>query len=154
MGEKEKILIFALSDLRCALPLSIVERILRAVEISYVPMAPDIIMGLVNVQGRVIPVLNLRRKFRLPEIEVGLDDQLIIASTAERPVAVLVNSVFGVAEYRGEDVVAPEEIYPGIEYLEGVAKLADGIIFIYNLEHFFSPEVADRIPPDLMSPGG
>lgn len=156
MGKMAELLVFAVSGLRCALPLPIIERVLRAVEIVPVPKAPDIVMGLLNVQGRVMPVLNIRKLFRLPETEIGLEDQIIIASTASRPVAVLVDRVIRVAQYNAEDVIAPEEFFPGIEYLEGLAKLPDGIIFIYNLDRFFSPEVTSRIlslsPPGVSIP--
>lgn len=136
----EKLLVFTLSDLRCALKLSDTERILRAVEISPVPNAPEIVMGLINVQGRVIPVLNIRRLLHLPEIEMTLNDQIIIARTSTRPTAILVNNVQGVVEFSEQEIMVPEELYPGIEYLEGVTKLKDGIIYIYNLDTFLSSE--------------
>lgn len=156
MNQVDKLLIFALSDLQCALPLAVVERILRTVAISPVPRAPEIVMGLVNVQGQVMPVLNMRKLFRLPEIEMTLNDQLIIARTASRPVAILVDSVVRVADYSALDIIAPEELFPGIEYLEGVAKLPDGIIYIYNLDRFFASEdTLGREPllsPDILQP--
>lgn len=151
MSEMDKLLIFALSGLRCALPLAGIERILRAVEISPLPKAPEIVMGLVNVQGRVIPVLNIRRLFRLPETEINLNDQIVIARTATRPVAILVDNAIGVAEYAKQDIIPSDELFPGIEYLEGVAKLQDGIIFIYNLDRFLSSEDDAGIDP-LLSP--
>jgi purine-binding chemotaxis protein CheW len=136
----EKLLIFALSGLRCALEISDVERILHAVEISPVPKAPEIVMGLVNVQGRIIPVLNIRKLLRLSEIELSLNDQIIIARTASRPVAILVDNVHGVAELSEQEIISPEALYPGIPYLEGVTKLKDGITYIYNLDKFLSSE--------------
>ena len=136
----DKLLIFAVAGLRCALPLRDIERILRAVAISPVPQAPAIVMGLVNVQGRIIPVLNIRRIFRLPETGITLEDHLIIACTAACPVALLVDAVYSVTEFDEQDIVSPEELFPGIEYLQGVAKLENGIILIYNLDRFLSPE--------------
>jgi len=140
MCRMEKLLIFTLSDLRCALQLSDIERILIAVAISPVPKAPNIVMGLINVHGRIVPVLNIRTLLRLPEIEMTLNDQIIIVRTASRPVAILVDNVQGVAEFSEQDIIAPEELYPGIEYLEGVTKLKDGILSIYNLDRFLSSE--------------
>lgn len=149
MHRMEKILVFALSGLRCALPLTDIERILHSVEITPVPKAPEIVMGLVNVQGRVIPVLNIRKLFRLSEIEISLNDQIIIARTTKRPVAILVDNVIGVAEYNEQDIISPEELFPGIEYLEGVVKLKDDIIYIYKLDRFFCPEAEAVIEPLL-----
>ena len=133
MDRREKLLIFTLSGLSCALPLADIERILRAVEISPVPRAPEIIMGLVNIQGQIIPVLDLRKLLHLPNAEVGLNDQFIIARSESRPVAILVDSVLGLSELDATEIVPPDRLYPGIEFLEGVAGLQDGIIYIYDL---------------------
>lgn len=147
MDRIDKLLLFAVSGLRCALPLTGIERILRAVEMSPVPKAPEIVMGLVNVQGRVIPVLDIRKLFLLPKIEISLYDQLIIARTTSRPVAILVDNVIGVVEYSDRDIVPSDELFPGIEYLQGVAKLKDGLIYIYNLDRFLAPEETEGIAP-------
>lgn len=140
MSRMEKLLVFALSGLHCALRLADIERILPAVEISPVPKAPGIVLGLINVHGRILPVLNIRPLLRLPEIETGLNDQIILTRTAGCPLAILVDEVFGLAELGEQDIIGPEELYPGIEYLEGVTKLKDGILYLYNLDRFLSSE--------------
>jgi purine-binding chemotaxis protein CheW len=148
----EKLLVFVLSGLHCALRLADIERVLRAVEITPVPKAPGIVMGLVNVQGRVIPVLNIRKLLRLPEIETNLNDQIILARTTTFPVALVVDDVPGVAEFSEQDIVAPAELYPGLEYLEGVTKLQGGIVYIYNLDRFLSSAEKSEIE-HLLSEG-
>lgn len=152
MCRTEKLLIFTLSDLRCALQLSDIERILSAVAISPVPKAPDIVMGLINVHGHIVPVLNIRALLRLPEIEMTLNDQIIIARTTSRPVAILVDNVQGVAEFSDQDIIAPEGLYPGIEYLQGVTKPKEGILFIYNLDRFLSSE--EKVEIEHLLTGG
>ncbi len=153
MHGMEKLLVFTLSDLCYALPLADVERILRAVAISPLPKAPEIIMGLVNIQGRILPVLNIRKFFCLPEIEMALNDQIIIARTANRSLAIIVDKVLGVSEYNERDIIEPEKLFPGIEFLEGVAKLGDGIIYIYSLDRFISSQEEDVVE-HLLSPAG
>ena len=152
MCSMEKLLVFALSGLHCALRLSEIERVLRAVEITPVPKAPEIVMGLVNVQGRIIPVLNIRKLLRLPEVETSLNDQIILARTTTFPVALVVDNVPGVAEFSEQDIIAPAELYPGLEYLEGVTKLQGGIIYIYNLDRFLSSAEKSEIE-HLLSEG-
>ena len=145
MSKMEQLLVFALAGIRCALPLSEVERILSVVAIQHVPRAPDSILGLINVQGRILPVLDLRHLFCLPNAECNLDDQLIIARSADRPLAILVDNVIGVIDYDKQDIIEPDQLFPGIEYLEGVAKLSDGIIYIYNLGKFCNAEWDEKI---------
>jgi purine-binding chemotaxis protein CheW len=115
-----------------------VERVVRVVEVTPLPQAPDIVLGVVNVQGRVIPVVNPRRRFRLPERDIALTDQLVIAHTTRRPVALVVDAVTGVLEYSGREAVGARDIVPGMEYVEGVVKLADGLVLIHDLDRFLS----------------
>jgi len=140
MSGAEKLLVFALAGLQCALEISKIERIVPAVAISPVPQAPAIVLGLVNVQGRILPVLNIRRLFRLPAIETSPADRMVIARTANRPVVMVVDDVLGVQEFDEEDIVTPDQVYPGIEYLDGVTGIGAGIIYIYDLDSFLSSE--------------
>jgi len=80
-----QLVVFTLDDRRYGLALSAVERAVRMVDVTPLPQAPQIVLGVVNVQGRVVPVVNLRRRFRLPERDFALADQLLIARTARRP---------------------------------------------------------------------
>ncbi len=135
-----RIVVFTLGDRRYGLPLSAVDRIVRMVEVTSLPKGPDIVLGVVNVQGRVIPVINLRRRFRLPERDIVLADQLIVARTARRPVALVVDAVTGVLEYSEQQVVGAQDLLPGLEYVEGVVKLDDGLVLIHDLDQFLSLE--------------
>lgn len=138
---------FTLSDRRYGLPLSAVERIVRVVDVTSLPKAPDIVLGVVNLQGRVMPVINVRRRFHLPEREIALTDQMVIAHAARRSVALVVDSVTGVLDYSEQGAVAAQEVLPELQYVEGVVKLDDGLILIHDLDTFLSLEeeaVLDR----------
>ncbi len=148
MEYSDKLLLFTLSEQRCALPLSDIERIVPMVSIHPLPQAPAIVTGVINVRGRVMPVLNIRKLFNLPEVGLTLSDQMIIARTSKRTVAILIDNAVGVIDCGHEDITAIEELFPGIGYLKGVVKLKDGIAYIYHLDSFLSldEEVAlDRI---------
>lgn len=134
------LLVFSLSGQPCGLPLSCIERVVRVVEIAPLPKAPEIVMGLINFRGLPVPVLDIRKLFGMPEGEITLDTQIIIARTKKRPVALLVDYATGVAAYGAEDATASEQIFPDIGYLGGVAKLKDGIVYIYDLDRFLTLE--------------
>lgn len=140
MKESDSLVVLVLDDQRYALPLHAVDRVVRMVAITPLPKAPDIVLGVVNVQGRVIPVFNMRRRFCLPEREIALSDQLVVARTMRRPVALVADAVPDVIAYPAQSLVSPEEVLPSIEYVEGVIKLADGLIFIHDLDKFLSPD--------------
>ena len=140
MLRSDQYVVFTLDEQRYALYLPAVTRVVRTIEIMRLPKVPEIILGVVNMQGQVVPVVDIRRRFRLPEREQELSDQLIIAKTARRSVALVVDAIEGFIEHPGQEVIPPEKILSGTEYIEGVIKLEDGLILIHDLDKFLSLE--------------
>jgi purine-binding chemotaxis protein CheW len=138
MNRLRKLVTFSLDDRKFALYVSAVQRIIRVVEVTPLPKAPDIVSGIINMQGQVIPVFDIRMRFHLPAREVQLNDELIIADTAKRTVALLVDSVNDVIETPEEKIIAAEQILPELEYVEGVMKTEGGMVLIHDLEKFLS----------------
>ncbi|MGC1404834.1 MAG: chemotaxis protein CheW [Thermodesulfobacteriota bacterium] len=121
-----------------ALHLGVVVRVIPAVEITPVPKAPEIVLGLINIRGKIIPAFNLRRRFRLPDRETELTDHFIIANTSKRLVALPADSVGGVMQVSDAQITEPMDILPELEYVAGVVKLKDGLLLIHDLESFLS----------------
>ena len=140
MNTSIQLVVFTLDNQRFALPLSTVERAIRIMEIVHLPTAPEIVMGVINLHGKIIPVVNIRNRFRLPQREINLNDQLIISNTKKMPLAILIDSVLGVFEFPEKRIVSADKILPDIEYIEGVAKLEEGIILIHDIDKFLSLE--------------
>jgi purine-binding chemotaxis protein CheW len=130
--------IFLLDGQRYALPLTTVERVVRAVEVVTLPGAPHLVLGIIDVGGRVLPVISLRRRFSLPDRQIGLTDQFLIANTTLRPVALVIDDVAGVIECESSAVAGPEAVGPGMEPFEGVVKLDDGLVLIHDLTKLLS----------------
>jgi len=107
--DQNYIVVFALEEPRYALLLSAVERVVRAVEITPLPKAPEIVLGIINAQGRIIPVIDVRQRFRMPTREMKLDDRLIIARTSRRQVALVVDSVTSFRELTEREIVNTEQ---------------------------------------------
>lgn len=82
-----------LDNLLYALPLNSVLRVIHVIEIRPLPKAPDIISGIINVKGQVIPVVDIRKRFGFPSRELNPEDQLIIADTGRRQITLLVDKV-------------------------------------------------------------
>jgi purine-binding chemotaxis protein CheW len=133
-----QLVVFNLADQRYALHLSAVEGVVRIAEITVLPKAPEIVLGIINVRGCVIPVVDTRRRFGLPTREVNLSDHLIIARTSKRVVALLADVVAGVVQHSRAAITAANEILRDLDYVEGVIKLDDGLVFIHDLDTFLS----------------
>jgi purine-binding chemotaxis protein CheW len=129
---------FTLNRQPYALRLASVRQVLRMVEVTPLPKAPEIVLGVVSLHGTVVPVLSIRRRFGLTEREASLSDQLIVADTAGRMVALVVDEVIGVVERTTEEITEAERIVPGAQYVEGIARLEEGMLFIHDLDRFLS----------------
>jgi purine-binding chemotaxis protein CheW len=140
MRNTEAVLVFRLDAWRFGLPLSSVDRVIRAVEITILPSAPEIVLGAINVGGRVVPVVDVRRRFQLPARQLAVTDHLVLARTRRRAVALAVDSADGVREWNGRDMSRAEEILPNLKHVQGVIKLADGLVIVHDLETFLSLE--------------
>jgi purine-binding chemotaxis protein CheW len=140
MSMSYQLLVFSLDGKRYAIHLQAVERGVPAVEITPLPEGPDIVTGVINVHGRVIPVLNIRRKFRLHERDMDLNDNIVIVKGSKWTVAFAVDSVEGVIERRQEEIIPAETILPDMEYTEGVVKINDDIVFLHDIDKALSFE--------------
>jgi len=133
-----KILVFTLDCMSCALNLSKVVRVIHAIEVRNLPKAPEIISGIINIQGQIIPVVNIRKRLNLPEKETDPDDRVIIADTGIRKIALFVDSVEDIRELNQGQFADYRESIPFAGYIKGIAKLENEIILIYDLEQFLS----------------
>jgi purine-binding chemotaxis protein CheW len=134
--------VFGLDAGRYALPLAVVERIVRAVQITPLPLAPPVVLGAIDVEGHVLPVFNLRRKFRLPERTVEPADQFLIARAAQRTVVLVIDAAHGVLERPAADMIDAMHIAPTLGHVRGVIPLEDGLVLVHDLEVFLSSEEA------------
>ncbi len=140
MTELVALVVFRLADQRYALRLGVVECFVRAVEVTPLPGAPAIVLGAIDVGGSVLPVLSLRRRFGLPEREIGVTDQFLIARTSSRTVALVVDEALGVIAVPGEAVTRAGRIVPGLEHVQGIVTLGDGLVLIHDLATCLSLE--------------
>ena len=145
MNKSNQFVVFSLDNQKYALSLPDVVRVVRAVEITCLPKAPEIVLGVINIQGRITPVINIRKRFRLPEREINPEDRFIIADTSKRLVALMVDEVRGVIESREQELITADKILPGMEHIEGVMKLEDDIVFIHDLDKFLSLEEEKKL---------
>ena len=123
-----------------ALPLAAVDRVLRMVEVTPLPGAPEVVEGVIDIQGEVVPVVSIRRRLGLTHRRVEISDSLVVAHARNRRLAVIAESVLGVAERSGDDVVSTSGIARDNQYIEGVLKTGDGLVLIQDLDKFFSFE--------------
>jgi purine-binding chemotaxis protein CheW len=151
LNPEDQFVSFILDEYNFAVPVGIVERIVRSVIITPIPGTPENVLGVVNVQGQVIPVFNIRKIFGLSSGEIQLSDQLIIAHTSRRTISFVADMVTGVTNRLEQKIVPADNIFPGLEkIIEGLIFFEDGMILIYDLEKLFTLESIEVINLALM----
>ena len=140
MIAKNQIVAFALDDQQFGLNLSSVERIVRAVEITPLPESPGEILGIINVEGRVMPVLNTRKWLGLPEREIELQDVFVIVSMNGQSIALVADEVKPVTEVPLNEVVDSHEVVRSSGSVEKIAKVESGLLMVLTAERAISVE--------------
>ncbi len=131
-------LVFELAAERYALPIADVALVLRAVAIRSLPSAPAIVEGVIDLRGELVPVLDMRARFRLPRVVLDPGEHLIVAQAGTRKVALRADQALAVERL---EVVAIEEagnLPRGVGQVAGVASTADGMVLIHDLRAFLN----------------
>jgi purine-binding chemotaxis protein CheW len=144
---------FAVDRSMFGLRLEVVERAVAMVAVEPLPGAPVGVLGVVNLHGRVVPFFDLRRRVGWPVREYGADAHLIVARTARRTVAIAADEVIGVREIAADTVLPPDRVVPRPGHLAGVVSLAEGVLFIEDLEAFLAPDEEQRLGAALGASG-
>ena len=134
--------VFYLDGGRYALPLSAVDRIVRAAYVTPLPLAPDVVLGAIDVEGQVLPVFNMRRRFRLPERTIGPADHFLIARTTRGAVVLAIDSAQGILDCPATPLIDAPSVGSNLGHIRGVIQLEDGLVLIQDLEHFLSSDEA------------
>jgi purine-binding chemotaxis protein CheW len=149
----DQVVVFTLDGQFYALPLHTVLRVIHSIEIRHLPEAPEIIIGIINIKGRIIPVADLRKRLGLPPHEINPDDQLIIAGTGKREIAVPVDFVTGIRDLSPIQMDVANETIALAEQISGVTKLGDELVLIYDLECFLSLDEEDKLVQAINNAG-
>jgi purine-binding chemotaxis protein CheW len=136
MDTQTELVVFRVDQQRYALPLQSVERIVRAAEVTRLPNAPANVIGVVDVAGRIIPVLDIRQRFRHESRTITPMDHFVIAQTSRRDVILAVDEALGV-------ITSDEATAHGVEsvdQIQGAITLDDGMLLIQDLEKFLTTD--------------
>ncbi|WP_422657275.1 chemotaxis protein CheW [Paenibacillus sp. EC2-1] len=127
MGEELKVIVFKLGSEEYGIEVEKVQTIERLMPITRVPKTYAFIKGVVNLRGVVIPVIDLRGRFGLPEAEYTDQTRIIIVSVNEMQVGFIVDSASDVIDLNSDSIDTPPEVVGGVKakYLRGVAKIDD-----------------------------
>ncbi len=135
MSISMQILIYTIDRQFYGLPISAVQCVTFAAEITRIPNAPPTIIGMLNMQGNVMPVVNMRMKCQALERPIKISDRFIIIKVKQHLLALQVDDVREIIDFTSDDI-----IQSGENTIADVVKSGDDLILIQQLDKFFDVE--------------
>ncbi|KRQ86001.1 Chemotaxis protein CheW [Caloramator mitchellensis] len=142
MSTENKIVIFKLDNEEFAADISQVERILSYIEPTKIPESPDYVLGVINYQNNIIPIIDLRKRFGLPNRDETKDKKIIVVRFENKNIGLVVDNVSEVLDIDTKNMEESPDLIRGKEnkYLSNIIKLQNRIIMMINTEKIISKE--------------
>jgi len=135
-GDERQLVVFQLGAELYGVEISRVHEIIRLQEVTRVPHSPTFVEGVINLRGKVISVINLRRRFGLPEADDTRDGRIVVVDINDQVVGMVVDGVSEVLRINSATIEPPSPAVAGIdsEYLQGIAKLPERLVILLDLD--------------------
>ncbi|MEN0059019.1 MAG: chemotaxis protein CheW [Bdellovibrio sp.] len=142
----DQYLTFSVDKQNYGIQIGAVREINRISEITRIPEAPSYVAGVMNLRGRVIPVVTLRLRMKLAETEVTKETCTIVVETKAGQVGIIVDSVSSVINLDQENIDESPVQQGDENYIIGVGKLDDGMIMLVDIEKCLGSEISYHQP--------
>jgi purine-binding chemotaxis protein CheW len=151
-AESTRLVTFRLGPHLFAAEISAVQRVLRHEPPRALPDMPDWMEGVVDYQGTVVPVIDMRRRFGLPATTPGPQSRLMVCSAPGGQAAMLVDAVLDVKPVSPGEVMDPPELFRGLagEYLKGLTRRQQQLVVVLDVESLLSSQAPLRFQPDAV----
>ncbi|MGB9682136.1 MAG: chemotaxis protein CheW [bacterium] len=141
MAEERQLVVFSLLEENYGIDIYKVQEIIQYREITYVPKAPPFVKGVINLRGKIIPVIDLKERFGLAEKEINTDTRIIVVEIASQTVGLIVDSVTEVLRISTSNIEPPPPVTTiEADFIEGVGKLDERLIIILDIDRILSRE--------------
>ncbi len=146
-GEVIQFVTFILKDETYGIKVMQVQEVLRVTEIAPVPGAPNYVLGIINLRGNVVTVVDTRGRFGLPGTELDDASRIIVIESEKQVVGILVDAVAEVVELRSDEI----DVAPNVgsdessRYIQGVATHEDSLLILVDLNKLLTNEEWNEI---------
>ncbi len=152
VAQEGKFLSFVLGEEEYGLEILKVQEINGMMGITRVPRSPEYVRGVINLRGRVIPIVSLRKKFKMPAIEDTERTCIIVVQVnyndTELTMGIIVDEVSEVLNIRGEQIEPAPSFGGGMEetdYITGMGKLEDKVVILLDIDTVLNGEDIEAI---------
>ncbi len=139
---ENQLVVFDLAHEHYGVDISAVEGIIKMQAITAVPRAPAFVEGVTNLRGKVLPVIDLRRRFGLPGEETTKDTRIVVVEMNGATVGIVVDGVSEVLRVSPEAIEPPSPIVTTVDsaFIKGIAKIAQRLVILLDLGKILSTD--------------
>jgi purine-binding chemotaxis protein CheW len=147
MDKDQQLVGFRIGRETFGLPISIVREIIRVPEITAVPDAPPYVEGVINLRGRIIPVVDLRKRFGQVHVEPDKKNRVVVVDLERRAIGLIVNSASEVLRIPPSEIEHPSDVFPEGEmnFITGVGKLNGRLVMLLDLSRMMQRGELNRL---------
>ena len=139
MFQDVQLVIFKLDKEDYGLPIEKVQEINRMVNVTNLPHTPDFMEGIINLRGRVIPVLDLRKRFGMESHEQGEETRIMVTDILGQTVGLVVDAVHEVAKLPGDSIEPPPPSFVlDAQFVQGIGKLDNRLVILLDIDRLIS----------------
>lgn len=151
----KQFVIFSIANEKFGIEIEKVNSIEKPLEIFKVPNTPEFFEGLINLRDKVYPVVNMRKRFHLPFNGIGEDSKIIITNLDTMTAGFIVDEVSEIMRVEDAQIESTPSALRSEkrQYLEGVAKVASGIILLIDPSKILSNEELEFATTELIGAG-
>lgn len=141
MADERQLVVFSLLNEDYGIDIYKVQEIIQYRDITFVPKAPPFVKGVINLRGKIIPVIDLKERFNLQEKEITPDTRIIVVEISSQIVGLIVDSVTEVLRIPRDSIEPPPPVTTiGADFIEGVGKLDERLIIILDIDKILTKE--------------
>lgn len=131
-----QLVVFKLGEEEYGVEITQVQEIIRVMETTRVPKAPNYIKGVINLRGKVIPVLDLKKRFGLAECNMNDQTRIIVVEVEDYTVGMIVDCVSEVLRISGQSIEPTPPVFSNLsdEYIRGVGKIENRLLILLDTD--------------------
>ena len=150
-AQKDKFLTFRLAEEEYGIEICHVTEIVGMQKITSLPDMPDYLRGMINLRGKVIPVLDVRTRFKIPIREYDNRTCIIVVNINDNSVGLVVDTVRDVANIPGTEIEPPAKIQnkEGSSYIKGMGKVGDSVKILLDVDKLLFEKELEQITQNV-----
>lgn len=141
MAQDVQLVIFKLASEDYGLPIGKVQEINRMVAVTKLPQTPDFMEGIINLRGRVIPVVDLRKRFGFGPAEHQDDTRIMVTDIAGQTVGLIVDAVHEVVTLKGDCIEPPPQSFVmDAQFVQGIGKMENRLVILLDIDRIITTQ--------------